>query len=464
MDLSSSSSPPSTSTNTTNSSSFITIDLQSLIQLGRIEKGSEINEQNQIILRLFSSKIFGVSGTALYCRKGVINLEFLVIFTEKEIINVCDKQFNEIKFGGLAVVNRYLKQKCNFNNDNSSSGNSNPIISISTVLHHLTVIGQDINQSCQICFKKFPMQVYKPSICTDLVCFNLLNIDFDFEQQQYGLETMYKCQFFGSAILELLTTTQQDIGKELEFYGLHDLLTILNKTPQQLFKLLGDVTKGMKSPFTDLLPSTNKPNNKPKFEEIPRMMKWVLTNQMSTLVDIGPVKIPQLDCWEKMLVFPNDVEKELQFQDLKSNSGGKTYYVFSGTSVSRAHAILRYGLRSLSGTSKMLHGASYGNGIYTSTCSSTSGGYAQSAYNRFGFTGSTTSSSTDVSSTIGQGVLMVCEIFSDREPTNIFVVQDYQIRVRMFILDQLKKPVNNSVVELKDLDLMQVLKDAEKQW
>lgn len=71
-------------------------------------------------------------------------------------------------------------------------------------------------------------------------------------------------------------------------------------------------------------------------------------------------------------------EKEEKFQKYKTQYG--SFYAFHGSGLSNWHAILRNGLKNMSGTEGQLNGAAYGSGIYLAADSQTSFGYAPSGY------------------------------------------------------------------------------------
>lgn len=71
-------------------------------------------------------------------------------------------------------------------------------------------------------------------------------------------------------------------------------------------------------------------------------------------------------------------EKEEKFQKYKNQYG--SFYAFHGSGLCNWHAIMRNGLKNMSGTDGQLNGAAYGSGIYLAADSSTSFGYAASGY------------------------------------------------------------------------------------
>jgi len=88
--------------------------------------------------------------------------------------------------------------------------------------------------------------------------------------------------------------------------------------------------------------------------------------------------------------------KERLFQELKKTHG--SFFAFHGSPFANWHSILRSGLKNLSGTTKQVHGAVSGNGIYMAPNLTLSMGYA--------YTTSTCESWTN--SMFGHGSRLAC--------------------------------------------------------
>jgi hypothetical protein len=368
-------------------------------------------ENDTILLKLLSSKMCGASGNKLYKSKSILSIDFYVLFNESRILDVYTS--GDIGGSGLEIIKRFLM-----------AFQFELPIRPREVVDITKEIGHNLNNVCKICFEELNIKVYRPTICSRRECFDNLFINFEFEQNQYGLETMYKCNFFGHAVKEM-KDSRYSADEDIIFYGFDDLLDILDPNPVKLKKLLIDLSSGIEQ-YTDLL----------QYEEpYYTMMKWVLTNKMSQMIDVGPVHIENLLCWEKFLVVPNNAEKEHEFQQLKRHYN--SYYIFSSTNISRINAILKYGLRTLSGTTRMKHGDVYGNGVYASPDLATTSGYGN--------------------------VLMLCEVVMPANKQHygtIYVFDETHIRVRMIILDKLQNNITDTLEQLSDLDLNKVLEDS----
>eukprot|EP01128_Nolandella_sp_AFSM9_P012155 TRINITY_DN9006_c0_g1_i1.p1 TRINITY_DN9006_c0_g1~~TRINITY_DN9006_c0_g1_i1.p1 ORF type:complete len:621 (-),score=141.58 TRINITY_DN9006_c0_g1_i1:352-2187(-) len=70
-------------------------------------------------------------------------------------------------------------------------------------------------------------------------------------------------------------------------------------------------------------------------------------------------------------------EKEMKFQVLKEKHG--SFFAWHGSPIANWHAILRTGLKNMSGTKGQAHGQAYGPGIYLAKDSQTSLGYSRNA-------------------------------------------------------------------------------------
>ena len=69
-------------------------------------------------------------------------------------------------------------------------------------------------------------------------------------------------------------------------------------------------------------------------------------------------------------------EKEHRFQQLKQASGKESLWSWHGGPSKNWHSIIRTGLKNMSNSKLMQHGAAYGSGIYMARDSVTSLGYS----------------------------------------------------------------------------------------
>eukprot|EP00931_Biecheleriopsis_adriatica_P094266 TRINITY_DN67936_c0_g1_i1.p1 TRINITY_DN67936_c0_g1~~TRINITY_DN67936_c0_g1_i1.p1 ORF type:complete len:657 (+),score=149.84 TRINITY_DN67936_c0_g1_i1:130-1971(+) len=109
--------------------------------------------------------------------------------------------------------------------------------------------------------------------------------------------------------------------------------------------------------------------------EAAALVKWVVASNRSFLapLDDGD-RIAAFRTPFQYLLISAPPEKEQAFQELKEKHGSK--FAFHGSAAENWHSILRNGLKNASNTALMTTGAAYGPGIYLSTHSSMSMGYA----------------------------------------------------------------------------------------
>ncbi len=106
------------------------------------------------------------------------------------------------------------------------------------------------------------------------------------------------------------------------------------------------------------------------------MMQWVVSSNRSHLVKLGPEK--HLACMgtpHQFLLLSAPPEVEEIFAARKKAKG--TVWAFHGSRTENWHAILRQGVRNMSGTKGQLNGAAYGPGVYVSPTASMSLNYSQ---------------------------------------------------------------------------------------
>ena len=106
------------------------------------------------------------------------------------------------------------------------------------------------------------------------------------------------------------------------------------------------------------------------------MLQWVVSSNRSHLVRLGREK--HLACMgtpHQFLLLSAPPEVEEAFSAKKAVKG--TVWAFHGSRSENWHAILRQGVRNMSGTAGQLNGAAYGPGVYVSPTASMSLGYSQ---------------------------------------------------------------------------------------
>ena len=112
-----------------------------------------------------------------------------------------------------------------------------------------------------------------------------------------------------------------------------------------------------------------------------KLFQWVIHSNRTFLVrlpqdkQITALSQTAVNCVHQFLMKSAAPEKEAKFQALKAKH--KTVFAFHGSRMECWHAIVRAGLKNVSGTSMMTAGQAHGAGTYTSPDMGTSLGYSQ---------------------------------------------------------------------------------------
>jgi len=108
-----------------------------------------------------------------------------------------------------------------------------------------------------------------------------------------------------------------------------------------------------------------------------RLLRWLLTSNRAHLVRLSEEQqIKEMSTPYQYMLLTATPEKESRFRQLKKTFG--SFLAFHGSPMENWHSILRNGLRNLSNTKDMLHGAAHGAGIYLAPNAGTSQGYMRS--------------------------------------------------------------------------------------
>jgi len=104
------------------------------------------------------------------------------------------------------------------------------------------------------------------------------------------------------------------------------------------------------------------------------LLRWIVASNRSHLKKLeNNEAIDKMNTKYQYLLMSSPPEKEKKFQELKAKHG--SIYAFHGSPLANWHAIMRTGLKNMSGTSGQRNGAAYGKGIYLAAESGTSFGY-----------------------------------------------------------------------------------------
>lgn len=106
------------------------------------------------------------------------------------------------------------------------------------------------------------------------------------------------------------------------------------------------------------------------------LLEWVIASNRSHLIQMSETAlISSMDTQRQFLLLTAPPEKERVFQEKKKKYGTK--FAFHGSRAENWHAILRNGLKNMSGTANQLNGNAHGNGIYFAPQAQQSFGYSQ---------------------------------------------------------------------------------------
>jgi len=106
------------------------------------------------------------------------------------------------------------------------------------------------------------------------------------------------------------------------------------------------------------------------------LLRWILTSSRAHLARLKPhERIQEMGTEHQYLLLSSTPSRERKFQEEKKKKGA--FWAFHGSGFGNWHAIMRQGLKNLSGTALMSTGQAYGSGIYLAAESNTSMGYAK---------------------------------------------------------------------------------------
>jgi hypothetical protein len=159
------------------------------------------------------------------------------------------------------------------------------------------------------------------------------------------------------------------------------------------------------------------------------LIRWLLASNRCHLKKLDKSEqIKEMNTPHQYLMMSGTPDAEKEFQSTKTKIGG-TYLGFHGSSACNWHAIMRFGLKNMSGKKGQLHGKAYGDGVYLADAAQTSFGYL-----KYGATW-TNSIFAEKSSTMG--IMALCEIIKDKsvKTTPYYVVNnDKLIATRYFFI------------------------------
>jgi hypothetical protein len=245
-------------------------------------------------------------------------------------------------------------------------------------------------KTCVICDTPLAFEMLKPSVCDSALC--------TFSSEQYGLgQDVVAMLQHNPEVFDLLISSTWSIthraldnstdGKRfspfpsgVEVNDLNGKLLTFMKGSDNNYNLIKDALYALPSVKDMAGYGTSQSLKKFLDSKHPMafpLLRWILTSNRTHLAKLKPEEqITQIPTAHQYLMLSATPARERIFQQRKKDHG--SFWAFHGSGFFNWHAILRTGLRNLSGTDLMSTGAVYGNGIYLAAESGTSIGYAQS--------------------------------------------------------------------------------------
>jgi hypothetical protein len=245
-------------------------------------------------------------------------------------------------------------------------------------------------KGCVICDTTLAFEMLKPSICDSALC--------TFSSEQYGLgQDVVATLQYSPEIMDLLisatwatckrATENSTDGKRFSPFPLG--VEVTESSGKILsFAAKSDPNYALVRDVLAVLPTVREMAGYPNSVELKRfldtkhllafpLLRWILTSNRTHLAKLKSDELlSQVPTKHQYLMLSATPARERIFQQRKKEYG--SFWAFHGSGFFNWHAILRTGLRNLSGTDLMSTGAVYGNGIYLAAESGTSIGYAQS--------------------------------------------------------------------------------------
>lgn len=246
-------------------------------------------------------------------------------------------------------------------------------------------------KTCVICDTTLAFEMLKPSICDSALC--------TFSSEQYGLGQdvsamlQYSPEVFDLLISSTAAIAARAISRSADaerFSPFPSGVEVTDRTSKMKTFMNGSTNNyQLISEVLNKLPSVKDmaqyPNSRVLRSALDAqhplafpLLRWILTSNRTHLAKLKPEEhISSIPTAHQYLMLSATPARERVFQQRKAQHG--SFWAFHGSGFFNWHAILRCGLRNLSGTALMSTGAVYGNGIYLAAESGTSIGYAQEA-------------------------------------------------------------------------------------
>uniref|UniRef100_A0A6B2L8T5 Poly [ADP-ribose] polymerase n=1 Tax=Arcella intermedia TaxID=1963864 RepID=A0A6B2L8T5_9EUKA len=241
-------------------------------------------------------------------------------------------------------------------------------------------------ENCLICDKILEFAMLKPSICEDKLCV------FGLEQYGLGLDPAAEISSNPEVVDLLISFTRGAVHgadiRRFQPYPRHvespngDKSFVLNKNAEPTnsdMPLVGRVIDLFPSvqQMSQFKTSTLLREHLDKLDVLAYpLLRWILTSARAHLALLKPhERIPDVGTDYQFLLLSSTPAREKKFLEEKKAKGA--FWAWHGSGFGNWHAIMRQGLKNMSGTSLMSTGQAYGPGIYLAADSSVSIGYAK---------------------------------------------------------------------------------------
>jgi len=105
------------------------------------------------------------------------------------------------------------------------------------------------------------------------------------------------------------------------------------------------------------------------------LLQWIISSNRAHIVSVPmELRLTGLGTRHQFVMLCAPPERQKRFDELRKEYGSR--FLWHGSRPENWHAILRSGLRNMSGTTMQLNGAAYGSGIYLATDAATSLSYS----------------------------------------------------------------------------------------
>eukprot|EP01080_Neovahlkampfia_damariscottae_P011934 gene11934-5335_t len=344
---------------------------------------------------------------------------------------------------------------------------------IEAIVSYVQNVVNNCAKLCLICAENMPFEGLKPSVCSKQLCV--------FRHEQFGLGIDLESEIIHSNIYILLKVDPEivdlmitmaycaataDDGKFDPFLPFPTGVEVKTKdkftqieTTHDFFKSNGKHDKKRVGELISKIPALETLQEWTKEGKLKDncnknigvlcypFLRWILASNRCFLKKLeGKHKIQQMKTEHQYALLSSTPEKEAIFREAKKKYG--SFYAWHGSALCNWHAIMRNGLKNMSGTSGQRHGAAYGSGVYLAPDSSTSFGYMQ--YNP-GWKNSTFG-------TKSIGCLALCEVANHPmlkgQPNPHYVVPDDSlIETRYFLVfpSGCNSSVKASTIKQKDM-------------